>query len=426
MIRMQPSAARNDNRARDWTLLALLQLGVSVVLFHDFLAGEKFFAFADVGSDTFSQFVPALMHRAAWGAWESAWSFNVGMGAVAPLTMDPFTLLAIAGGPGHVLDLRIWVYLAKILAAGGAFFGFALALGARREVALVTALAYSFCGYITTEGQWDGHATEVVAYAFIAWALARHGTHPTSWMIPLSIAFAAYSGGFVFAVGIFVAYGFVAALVASNQPAATARRWVTSVLPQCLVGLLLAGPVIFTIGYQLLQSPRITGSEAAFGNRLREALAFNDSHLILIELAGFFHKNLLGVGNHHFGWMNYLESPGFYVGLLSLLVIPQLWRGTRADRRMVVASVVTLGLFILLPGIRFAAFGFGLDYFRVNNLWVSILLLGLSTRALGVIADRGIDLRLLAGTVASLCLMLWHVHTELTPTPSIPHEIDSA
>src|SRR5471032_1179796 len=103
-MHMDIAAIFRSGKWKGWPLLALLQAGVSVVLFHDYLFGEKFFAFTDVGSDTFHQFVPVLTHMASPANWGSAWSFNVGLGGVAMFSLDPYMLLGIAGGAERVLD----------------------------------------------------------------------------------------------------------------------------------------------------------------------------------------------------------------------------------------------------------------------------------------------------------------------------------
>ncbi len=402
-------------------MLAALQAAVALVLFHDYLFGNKYFAFVDIGSDTFTHSVPTLMHLAVPANWASAWSFNIGLGALLPVSLSPFTLLGIAAGPEHVLDMRIWVYLAKIFTGGAAFYGFVLASGARREIALIVALAYSFCGYVTTDGQWDPFSTEFVAYALVLWAIASHARHRNVWFIPVAIAFAAYSGTFLFSVGVFIVYAFAAALVAPNRPLATIAVWLRSILPQCAVGLLLAAPVVIPLVFQLLDSPRITGAQSGFGNRTQELLSLNDPVTVLFQLTALFHKNVLGVGNLHAGWINYLESPVFFVGVLPLLLIPQLWRGSPVDRRILVAGSLALTLFIAVPAFRYLAYGFGLDYFRVNNLWISILLLAMFARTLSCIAERGIHRWLLGGTAAVLAAGLLLLETELRPFVSVPH-----
>ncbi len=403
--------------------MALLQVLVSLALFHDYIFGGKYFAYVDIGSDTFSGAVPALIHLASSANWASAWSFNIGLGAPLPLPLDPFILLGIAAGPEHILDMRIWVYVAKIFAGGAAFYGFILAIGARREVALIVALAYSFCGFVTTEGQWDPFANDFVAYALVLWAVARRASHDNSWLIPLAVAFSFYGGVFFVSACVLILYAFAAAMIAANRPLATANAWLRTILPQCALGLLLAAPVILPLIFQLLDSPRISGAQAGFDARLSEIFSINERITVFIELAGFFHKNILGIGSQHMGWMNYLESPAFFVGMFPLLLIPQLWRGSHIDRRILVAGVAAVGLFVMLPAIRYLAFGFGLDYFRVNNLWISILLLTMFARALIVIMEKGIHRWLLFGAAAVLALLIVLLEAGLRPVVSIPHTI---
>lgn len=410
-----------DSPFSGWTLLVALQAAVALVLFHDYIFGPKFFAFIDIGSDTFAQFVPALMHEALPGNWASAWSFNLGLGGPLPAPSNPFSLLGIVAGAQHVLDLRIWVYLVKILAGGAAFYGFVLATGARRDIALIVALSYSFCGYVMTDGQWDPSSTEFVTYALILWAIGQHANRAKVWPIPAAIAFAAYCGTFIFSVGVFLVYAFAAAMLASERPGRTFTTWLSSIVPQCATGLLLAGPVVVPLIFKLLDSPRITGAQAGFVNRAHELLTLNEPVEILIQLAALFHKNILGVGDYHAGWMNYLESPVFFVGMLPMLLIPQLWRGSRTDRKILVAGGVAFALFIALPAVRFVAYGFGLDYFRINNLWISFLLLIMFSRALTHVAEHGLHRWLLGGTAAVLAGSLLILEGEMRPYFSVPH-----
>lgn len=423
---MDTPAIKTNVRLKWGTALVLLQLLVSFALLQDFIFGDKYFAFADVGSDTFQQFVPTQMHMATPASWASAWSFKVGLGGVAPPSLGPFSLLGTAGGADHVLALRVWIYIAKILAGGAAFYAFILEIGHSRASALIAALAYSFCNYVMVDGQWDGHGTDFVAYALLLWAFARHFRRPDAWFIPVAIGFAAYSGVFMFSLGVFTLYAFMASILVSDRPAVAANTWMTGIFPRCLAGLMISAPVVLPNVIQLLESPRVIGPNSAFARNFGALFSVNDDTTVLIELASLFHKNLLGTGDRHFGWMNYLESPGFYVGMMPLLLIPQLWRGTRMDRRILIAGCVTFVLFIYFAAIRHIAFGFGLDYFRVNSLWISVLLLTLFARSLDVVEKAGVGRLLLLGTAGGLALILYDVHTGLFPRPSSVHEMKIA
>ena len=416
-------ALLEQKRYTAWMLLAALQAAIALALFHDFIFGDKYFAFRDIGSDTIGQFVPTLMYLARPENWTSTWSFSIGLGAASPLTLAPFTLLGIAGGPEHVLDLRIWVYLAKIFAGGAAFYAFAATLSKRRAVALIVALSYSFCGYVMTDGQWDPFSNEFVAYAVLLWALAQHSRKPHRWALALALAYAIYSGAFFVSICVFLVYAFVAASIAADRPLAGALAWLRGALPQCVFGMLLAAPVILPLIFQLLDNPRVTGEQAGFGARLMQLAALNDTRTLLVQLAGLYHKNILGTGNQHIGWMNYLESPGYYVGLLALLLIPQLARGTRRDRRLLGAAVLVLACFAAFPALRYFAYGFGLDYFRINNLWISILLLILFARALEQVAERGIHRPVLAASALALALGLILLAREIPLAVSLNHAL---
>ena len=80
-------ALSSSNRFAGWALLAALQAAVSLVLFHDYIFGDKFFAYVDIGSDTFGQFVPTLIHMATPANWASAWSARFVSRAAAPPSM---------------------------------------------------------------------------------------------------------------------------------------------------------------------------------------------------------------------------------------------------------------------------------------------------------------------------------------------------
>ncbi len=399
---------RRPHRIPAGAVLLGLQIAVAAAIYQDFITGRKVFAFADIGSDTYGQFVPLAMHLSRYLATEGlpGWSFQVGLGASLAMFTDPFLLLSTAFGPEAVPGMRIWIHLLKIACGGAFFLRGLLAMGIHRDAAIAPALLYSFCGYILVDGQWDPHASEFVFYSLILWAVAHQRVRGGSSFVPLAVAAAAVSGVFMFAVGFFLVCLFAADLAIASDRAGAARRWLTNLWPLALLGLLLGAVVVLPNTLVLLDSPRVGGSHTLFRQLVRDALSFNDAPTILAQLAGLWHKDLLGVGDGYGAWMNYLEGPGFYAGVLTWLLIPQLWRGDRADRIRLAAGVAAVACYIASPLLRFAAFGFGLYYFRTSTLWVTMLLLVLAARALEVVSQRGVGLRLLAGTALAALTML--------------------
>lgn len=404
---------------------ALVLLGVQLLVCAAILApclfGSRAFAYRDVGSDTSLQYVPyaiQLAHYLRSDGWPG-WCFELGLGQnLAPLA-DPFTLLNAAFGAEHVLALRAWLYVLKLALAGGLFYRFLLAITARVAVAVPAALAYTFCGYALVDGQWDPFATELVVHALVLWAVARQLRSGGRFVLPVATAAAFLLAPFFFSLAVFVALLAAATILVAREPRALARRWLLELGPQMAAGVLLAAPRLLPIAIQLHDSDRVSGALPC----LAGALSLNDVERVMTQLAGLFHKDLLARLPVH-AWENYLESPGFFVGVLPLLLIPQLWRGDRKERRALGFGLASVALYVLSPFVRRLAYGFQLDYFRVSTLWVAILLLTLHALALRRVLARGVDRRLLAVAAGAQLALLAIVCVHFGPRLQVRHAVE--
>jgi uncharacterized membrane protein YfhO len=396
-----------------WAPLLLLQALVAGIVLFPFLDGSTYFAFLDIGSDTYVT-SGGLMHSARMLARGglTAWSFDLGLGAPATLMYnEPFGLLSILAGADHVLALRIWVYLLKIALGGAFFFMLARGLTRNKEAALITALAYSFCGYIVVNGQWDSETNVFVFAPLVLWGIQRHLRTGDLVAFPVALSLLLLSGVFFVLAGVSLVLAGALCVAAAESPRAMARTWLTRLLPLSLVGFLIAAPYILPAALQLLDSPRVAGAQTLPVKLLSAVLSVSNPRLLLEQVGGLFHKDIFGIGGFHNSYMNYLESPGFYVGMLPLVVLPQLWKGSRRDRRVLVVGLLAVALFMVFPVFRLAAFGFAVPYFRATTLWVTLGLLVMGVRALDRVLNDGADRKLLAlgasTTLALLGLVLW-------------------
>ncbi|WP_167772884.1 YfhO family protein [Ramlibacter humi] len=401
------AATGGATRIQPWIVLLILQAVVASLALWPFISGQRYFAYLDIASDTynnataFSQDLARLFGREGW----TGWTFQIGLGA--PITfnfIDTIRLLTQVGGAEHVLDLRIWVYLLRIALGGAFFLLLARQFAARKEAALVAALCYSFCGYIVVNGVWDSEASAFVFFPLVLWSLVRFLRQGDQVSFPLAVGAALLSGVFfvTLAVSLFVA--FLASLALAQEPRAMLRPWLTRLAPLAVLGFVIGAPIVLPLALQLLDSPRVAGGGAVL-QRLQQALEPSDLKMLSLQVAALFHKDLLGSGNDYFGYMNYLEGPGFYAGLLWLVLIPQLWRGGAHDRRALVVGLAGCALYMLLPVFRLAGYGFAVPYFRVTTLWIPLALLLLGVRALDLALDR-VDLRLLAAGLGASFLLL--------------------
>jgi len=394
----------NRELIRGLVVLLVLQFVLCVALFGDFMAGDKVFAYYDIGNDTINGCVPSVVHLANYlrtDGWPG-WSFSLGLGHSLLLGADPFNMLNAAFGADLVLQLRIWIYVLKLVLAGVFFYLFLVAAGIRAKLAVSVAMAYTFSGYAVIDGQWDGFATGLFVYALALWAIAGYMRDAASVRLPLVAAVALYVTMVYFDLGLFVLMVFAATLFCARDRQVVWRQWARGIWPLLAIGALMAAPRLIPVTVQVLDSPRVSIGTSMLGHVAR----INDLHTIMTELAGLFHKDILDIGNFHHGWLNYLESPGFFVGVLPLLLIAQLWRGDRYHRRILVSGVAVVVAYFIFPGLRSAAFGLQLDYFRISTLWISILLLVMYAIALNRVQENGVDRRLLIGSALVLVFVL--------------------
>lgn len=390
-----------------WLLLVMAQALVCGIVFFEFIGTSKVLAYTDIGSDTYLGWVPFTMHWANYlrGGNLPGWSFNIGLGAPIVPFWDPFSLISVIAGADHVLELRIWLMIAKLMLAGWIFYGLLRRLAVEPKAAAFGALVYSFCGYAQVDAQWDTAALDLIFYPLLLLAILHRLQGGRAFWLAGTVGLTLVSNVFFVSVAVFATLAFGAALLLAEHPRQTAAVWLRRVSPPFIAGVALAGPVLLPYVLQLLDSPRVTGAQALFGDRLAELFTLNGSNLLLMQIAGLFHKNMLGIGDNSAGWWNYLEDPGFYIGAPALMLIPQLWRGSPLQRKALLWGLGFIALYFSFPAIRYLAFGFAVQYFRVSSLWVTLILVLFSAMALDGVLKQGASRRLLL-VGAAFCLLV--------------------
>lgn len=399
----------NYSTVKTYALLVVLQTFIASLVFSKFLSGGFYFAYTDIGSDTYFSYVPYAMQMARSMAGEgfTGWSFEIGLGSATALWMyDPFLMLNKIGGTANILPLRIWIYLLKISLGGIAMLGLVRTFSTNWQTGVAIALAYSFCGFVVINGQWDSEATSFVFFPLLLWGISRRLQENDIFSLPLTVALALICGVFFISVAVFLVLTFFAFVLVNSHRLTILKDWTLKVLPLVVCGYLLAAPALLPMMLQMMDSSRVTGAQGLFQKILDQSTQLNEWPLILFQIGGLFHKDLFGIGSQYQGYWNYLEGPGFYIGVIPLLIIPQLWHGTQSERKWCIFSLLFVALYFASPFLRYAAMGFAVPYFRVSTLWVSLILLLLSAKALDHILNQSINLRILAWSAISYLLLL--------------------
>lgn len=394
------------------SMLGLIALGV----FRDYLFWNRTYLFKDIGSDTLNAFYPQLVHTATYlRRWAlPGWSFNQGMGQnVYPNSLgEPFTWLLYLLGPETLAHGIALVEILKLATAGFLFYAFLRLRDVSAFTATLIALCYAFCGTMIVGGAWYVFSTHVVHAAFLLVACEMLFQRRRTWLFPVAVAMiTAFNAFYGYLFGVFLLVYIPARyLDSSRHDAWKLSRLLARIAGLGLVGLAISAVFSLPSTLEMLQSPRVHG-EASLSGRLLGSSVFQlgDVNYYASLVLRSFSSDMLGSGSQFRGWQNYLEAPLHYCGLLTLLLAPHVFVALNKRQRWLYALVGGAALVIqVVPWFRYSFWLFTGDYFRTLSLFVSIILLLYSTRALeGITRKNGFNVTLLFGTFVVLLILLY-------------------
>ena len=390
---------------------ALLVTGLLV--YQDFVFGDKTLLYKDIGSDSLNVYYPYYLalsnYLRQFGI--PSWSFEVGMGQdlypyFGTVLLTPLIWL----GKAAVAKALVYQHLFYVLIGGLLFSCFLRDRGVNFESSLLGSVLLAFSAYMCMGSCWFILALEVIAYTFVLFA-AEKAFLAGRW---LYLVVAVLVTGFINAFQLYLC----AVLLCLYVPARSVElhSWRSGTIFRSAAFLAFAAVIGVGLGavisipnlYGLLNSPRGSG---AIANIWPTPKLFQFDTALHYFTAVFrpFSNDILGTGDTFRGWQNYLEAPISYCGLLPLLIFPQAFLRVQGHRRAVyIAFLVFLILPILFPWFRHLFWAFQGDYYREFSLFSIFGIITLSMAALSRFAEeRNLNLWLLGGTLAALIALLY-------------------
>lgn len=374
-------------------LLGALVL-VVLIVFRDFLLLRNVYLYKDIASDSINGNWPQIAHILDYFRTDGfpKWTFNQGMGQVALglYTFEPFLALFYLAGAARIPYLLGYVEALKIVLSGFFFFLYLKTLSRTNYTAVVGGILFAFSSYMILGSGWYFFSYDGLCIALLLLGFEKLLNENSWYVLPIPIAMAAMYQPFqVYLHAVFLLLYAIVRLSEKGWQWNFVRSCFLRIALLYVLGLGLSSLFLFSNIEQILQSPRVGGGVGYFSAlSSRSVLAFAPASQYASDVLRLFSNDLMGVGNRFRGWNNYLESPMFYCGLVTLLLAPQFFWFLDRKRRLLHAAMLGLtSALLIFPYFRNAVWLFSGDYFRTLSVLISLWLLYWGLGGLGYI-DR--------------------------------------
>jgi uncharacterized membrane protein YfhO len=387
-----------------------------LIIFHKFIAGNAYYLFKDIGSDSINQAYPhfVLLSKYLRSEGFPLWSFAQGMGQelMSGSVNDPFSFCLSLLPPDQIAYGVIWIEIAKIFLTSIVFYRLLRIWNLQPMISLAGTLLYSFSGFLIVGGGWTIFSTEAFYFALMLLAFEKLYRQNSWYLFPVSIALIAILRPFdLYIFGLFLILYFLFRHLSSEKP--TFRKLLIvsgQMLALSILGILIS-MFLFVPGVQImLDSPRVGGTAGYFSKLMSKPLFFVEDNIFFQTMvARLFSNDLMGNGTAFKGWYNYLEAPLIYIGILPLLLAPQIFL-TLSNRNKIVYAALFLVFLLaaIFPFFRYAFWFFAGEYFRAFSIFIAIVILFYSLEALNALKGKqNINLILLGITLVFLLFLLY-------------------
>ncbi len=406
-----------------YLLLSLLALLI-IAVFRNYLFFDKLYLFKDIGSDTLTIYYPLfasvsnLLHTEGYPMW----SFYSGMGQSVYMNLfSPFSLQYLFDS--HTIPYIIaWLEVSKIAVAGIVFYFYLQTIPFTKYTSIIGALLFAFSGYMVLGSGWYNPSNEVVFIALFLLAFEKLFKNGIWLWFPLVFyLFANFS--LVFFSIFFFFYILLRFLDEKGWQPKQFGILISKIVGLGVLGLALNALFLFPALWVMVNSPRVSGADSYFNTlMLQPIFALTDSHQLSSIFLRLFSNDMMGTGqmSEQFvnnqrqlisdfkGWNNYLESPILYIGLLSLLLAPQIFISLNKRKKVIYSIFLALLIIpLFLPYFRYAFWFFAGDYYRTFSFFVSLVILFYALYSLNELIKSGkLNLIVLAITTILLLILL--------------------
>ena len=364
-------------------------------IFKDYLLGKAIYLFKDIGCDGLNVTYPNIVMISDYFKREGmpSWTFTQGMGQnIYPFWFDQFLWVLSFIDKNTIPKALIWVNWLELILSGFIFRQYLRTINVTKFASIIGGLCYAYCAYAIAASGWANRfAIELFNTALLLLALENFLQKKSWWLLPIPIALLTIDQPFnLYPFGIFIlGYTCLRHAELHGKPTLNLATTLFQIAIISTLGVMMASFIGFSNILQMIESPRVSGSDSYSNELLAQSMTTLDGRQLMTWITRMFSNDLLGTGSEFRGWSNYFEAPMFYVGLIALMAIPQLFNFL--NKRQQILYGITLGLCFLpmiFPFFRYAFWAFTGDYYRTFALFFGVVILRFGMQALSFMEEK--------------------------------------
>lgn len=360
---------------RSLCILAVVLLACGLLVYWEYVFGNKLFVFNDIGSDTMQQYVmhyQTIINHIREGNF-SFWDFNNGFGTsmfqlnLFDPTLDFLYLTGILTGTEHLLYYLVYLQLFRIVMAGIACYIFLSCFDFGEKSKWISSFIYGLNGFMMVWGQHYQFGIVLTYLPFLLYFL-ECSLHTgkvylrLSLMSCLMVIYSFYLGYMSFAAsGIYLIFRLVymEGINGKEKIILFFKR-----VGNMFLGIGMGAAALLPGAYIVFGVSARMEEERGILQRLQEAFTPYSLQYYKTLILKFFSGHLNGRNSEYNGYLNYYEDTNVFFGTLFFIVFIQylfmlMSREYSGRKRAAGFGAVALsGLIFLLPigGIAFNGF----------------------------------------------------------------------
>ena len=395
------------NPKMDLLLLSTSVIIVSLWLFNKFSFGDYIFVNnqIDVGQDSLVGIFPYINHLFRNKEGLSFWSFNSGMGTnmfpiILTFFVDPFTIIASVFWDS-IENGFIYTHILKLICISILFYKLIILFCDNRYVALLTAVIFTFNGFLMLWGQHYYFVNKVLYFLFLLYAIELYFRNKNKYLMILALVFNLTDLYFFYQTAFFILFFLIFRNLYLEGHLKNLKNQIFKVVIDGVLSILISAVFILPSIYYFLHSPRINFTNL---NLVDKIFSLQTLDYYLTLFGRFFSNNLSGDALNYFGYYNnYIVAPQLCSSLLTLLLLPQLFvlKNKNEFKALLFSSSILL-ITLILPFFAYLFTAFQELYYRWTYGVITLNVISLAFVLNSIIRNKGLNVKLLKFTLSFL------------------------